>query len=471
MLMRAGMDLGALRVREFARLDATLCAYLDFAGAALYPRSLVVRDARRLATSVMGNPHSESGPSRLATVALEEARTLTLEMLDADSHHYDVIFTANASGGMRIVAESFPFRSGSRLVLTADNHNSVNGIRVRARRRGATVDYVPLDDDLRACDPYPCLPATALPSLFAFPAQSNFSGVKHPLGWVRAAQARGYRVLLDAAAYLPTNRLSLTETPADFVALSFYKIFGYPTGVGALVVRRDAMPLLGRTYFGGGTVQYVSVQNRRARLHDGAARFEDGTPSFLAMPAVCDGLRWFEHIGVERIGEHVERLTASLLDRLASLGNQVIVYGPRKMDARGGTIAFNLIHHDRVVEYESIEQAARERDIAIRGGCFCNPGAAEHAFGIDGARALACLKGPFTIARFRRCLRDSPVGALRASIGLATNEGDLDRLMSLLTDLASVDFQRHDRIDPAGAPGGGNDASSATATSTAATVA
>ena len=38
------------------------------------------------------------------------------------------------------------------------------------------------------------------PSLFAYPAQSNFTGVKHPLEWIAAAPARGYRVLLDAAA-------------------------------------------------------------------------------------------------------------------------------------------------------------------------------------------------------------------------------------------------------------------------------
>lgn len=29
-----------------------------------------------------------------------------------------------------------------------------------------------------------------------------------------------------------------------FVCVSFYKIFGYPTGVGALLVRRDVAPLL-----------------------------------------------------------------------------------------------------------------------------------------------------------------------------------------------------------------------------------
>jgi selenocysteine lyase/cysteine desulfurase len=437
MLMPADVEIGALRKREFARLDATGCTYLDYAGASLFPRSLVTRDARRLARQVMGNPHSDNGPSRASTDAIETARALTLEMLDADPRLYEVVFTANASGALRILAEAFPFAAGSRFVLTADNHNSVNGIRLRARRRGATVVYTPLDEELRAVDPCPSLIETAAPSLFAFPAQSNFSGVRHPLGWVRAAQARGYRVLLDAAAYLPTGRLSLTETPADFVALSFYKIFGYPTGVGALVVRRTAMSSLRRSYFGGGTIQFVSVQNPRARLQRGAAAFEDGTLNFLSMPAVCDGLRWFDEVGVERIHRHVHELTAALLDRLVALGERVILYGPADMTARGATIAFNLLRDGRIVDHELVEQAARDRGIAVRGGCFCNPGAAEHALRIDAGQALSCLKGPFSIGRFRRCLGDSAVGAVRASIGLATNTGDLDRLAAFIAGMTS----------------------------------
>ncbi|HEU4926233.1 MAG TPA: aminotransferase class V-fold PLP-dependent enzyme [Vicinamibacterales bacterium] len=159
-------------------------------------------------------------------------------MLDADSRDYEVIFTPNASGALRIVAEAFPFGSGSRFVLTADNHNSVNGIRVRARRCGAAIVDVPLDADLRATDPVPLLTATASPSLLAFPAQSNFSGVRHPLAWVRAAHARGYRVLVDVAACLSTSRLSLADTPAEclkgpFTIPRFRRCLG-DTPVGAL---------------------------------------------------------------------------------------------------------------------------------------------------------------------------------------------------------------------------------------------
>ena len=77
MLMRAGIDAARIRAHEFARLDATGCAYLDYAGAALYPRSLVARDARRLAALVMGNPHADNGPSRASSEAIDEARPPT----------------------------------------------------------------------------------------------------------------------------------------------------------------------------------------------------------------------------------------------------------------------------------------------------------------------------------------------------------------------------------------------------------
>src|SRR5262245_57144359 len=133
-------EFDVLRHREFSRLDATGSVYLDYTGAALYPASLIQADTCRLTREVLGNPHSESLPSLASTDAIYVARQSTLRFFDADPDVYDVVFTANASGAIRILAEAFPFRSGSRLVLTADNHNAVNGLRVQARRRGAKID-------------------------------------------------------------------------------------------------------------------------------------------------------------------------------------------------------------------------------------------------------------------------------------------------------------------------------------------
>jgi hypothetical protein len=59
--------------------------------------------------------------------------------------------------------------------------------------------------------------AGARRGLIAFPAQSNFSGVRHPLRLIDLAHSRGYDVLLDAAAYVPTRRLDLSAVHPDFV--------------------------------------------------------------------------------------------------------------------------------------------------------------------------------------------------------------------------------------------------------------
>ena len=437
MLRSAGLHhdrIARLRAREFSRLDRTGHVYLDYTGSALYPASIVRRHGRLMAGTVLGNPHAESGPSRASTAAIETARRLTLRLFDADPAVYDVVFTANASGAIRLLAEAFPFTAGSRLVLTADNHNSVNGLRIAAARRRATTSYVALGDELRGADPRLWLTPPRAASLFAFPAQSNFSGVKHPLAWVALARRRGYRVLVDAASYAPTSALSLADVPADFVAISFYKLFGYPTGVGALVARRDALATLTRDYFGGGTVRFASVQNGVALPRPGAEGFEDGTPNFLAMPAVCDGLRWIERLRMPDIDCHVSRLTFALLEKLGRL-KDVEIYGPKNLTARGGTIAFNVRRRGRWLPYETVEAAARRRGIAIRGGCFCNPGAAEHAFGFSPSRARACLRSDFSLSTFRACMSGQPVGALRASIGVPTNTADIDRLVEFVEGL------------------------------------
>jgi molybdenum cofactor sulfurtransferase len=77
--------------------------------------------------------------------------------------------------------------------------------------------------------------------MIALPAENNFSGVKIPLAVVKSLQQctpKGrWKVVLDAAAFVCHSRLDLSEYPADFVTLSFYKMFGFPTGLGALIVR------------------------------------------------------------------------------------------------------------------------------------------------------------------------------------------------------------------------------------------
>jgi len=442
--LRRGFE--ELRAREFSRLEG--CVYLDYTGSGLYADSQLRRHETFLRTHVLGNPHSENPASVRATEIVESARRDVLDFFAADPSEYVVVFTSNASAALKLVGEAFPFEASSRLTMLRDNHNSVNGIRLYAEARGASVDVLPLDRDLRLSPTTSLPPAGTGPSLFAYPAQSNFSGVKHPLSLVRAARDLGYRVLLDAAAFVPTNPLDLSHTHPDFTCVSFYKMFGYPTGVGALIARRDALLELRRPWFAGGTVEYVSVQSHAHRLRTGPEAFEDGTLNFLGIAAVAAGLDFLRGTGMARIAARVQGLTARLVSILAGLRHPggrpaTVVYGPVDTEGRGGTVSFNCLDRDgRVVPYGRVERAASDVGISLRGGCFCNPGAAEVALDLPAAESLACFEsmppGQFTLSRLAECLGGSvAVGALRASVGIATTDEDLGRLEAFLGSLVA----------------------------------
>jgi selenocysteine lyase/cysteine desulfurase len=435
-----------LRRREFARLDARDVAYLDYAGSALYAESQLDAHRALLARTVFGNPHSEHAASRASTSAIDAARRQVLRFLDAGDD-YLVCFTANTSAAIKLVAEAYPFGGNVACALTADNHNSVNGIREFARRAGADVEYLPLRDDLRLDHPEARLGQIGGGGLFAFPAQSNFSGVQHPLSLVTTAQSLGYHVLLDAAAFVPAHPLSLRSCPADFVAISFYKVFGYPSGVGALVARRDALESLTRPWFAGGTVDYASVQLQRHQLRAVQDGFEDGTASFLDLAALEPGFAFRDRTGSARLAEHVMELTASLLEGLTGLRHRdgaplVRIYGPGNGDRRGSIVAFNVLDcGGRCIPFDLVERRANAAGVHLRGGCFCNPGAAEAAFQFDADRMSRCIDsmdGDFSIPRLQRCLGpDIAVGAVRASIGLANNRRDIRRALDLVASFAA----------------------------------
>jgi selenocysteine lyase/cysteine desulfurase len=121
----------------------------------------------------------------------------------------------------------------------------------------------------------------------------------------------------------------------------------------------------------------------------------------------------------------------------------VALYGPAGTEDRGGTVAFNMLDRaGHVVPYGLVERAASEQRISIRGGCFCNPGAAEAAFGMPAEASLNCFeampRGEFSLKELADCLgNDIAVGALRATIGIATNHTDLDRLEAFLLDFVA----------------------------------
>ncbi|MBA4420934.1 MAG: aminotransferase [Anaerolinea sp.] len=447
--------LDELRLKEYGRLEQQGHIYLDYTGGGLYSDRQVREHMGMLTDHVYGNPHSTNPTSKAMTMLVESARVSVLEFFNASPDEYVCIFTQNASGALKLVGESYPFAPGGQYLLTFDNHNSVNGIREYARGKGAAITYAPVTPpDMRIdAEKLAGFLGSAQPgtnNLFSYPAQSNFSGVQHDLAWVARAQDKGWDVLLDAAAYVPTNRLDLSVVHPDFVTMSFYKVFGYPTGVGALLARRSALAKLRRPWFAGGTITVASVQGDRYFLHLGAEGFEDGTLNYLTLPAVEIGLRHIAEIGYEAIHTRVSCLTGWLLHELTGLrhsnGKPVVhVYGPVEMNMRGGTIAMNFFDPDgHFVDHLKVEECANHRNISLRTGCFCNPGGGELALGLSAGELTTCfaLKPRMEYQDFRRCIDDKSTGAVRISLGLVSNFRDVWTMVDFARQFIDKDFRK-----------------------------
>jgi molybdenum cofactor sulfurtransferase len=367
---------------------------------------------------------------------VEATREAVLDYFKANDD-YLCIFTANATGALKIVGESYPFEHSGHFLLALDNHNSVNGIREFAKSKGAGFSYTPLNaHDLRLNEEELEKNLSEFSQcknrLFAYPLQSNVSGVKHPLKWIQIAQEKGWDVLADAAAFVPYNRLDLREIQPDFVSVSFYKIFGYPTGIGCLLVRKSSFSKLRKPWFAGGTITAVSALGDGYIFDESHARFEDGTLNYLEIPAVQKGLAYMNELGIHHIENRVNCLGGYLLRELQALkhdnGRAMIqIYGPKDTSERGATIIFNCLDPEgNIVAYEAIEQEAGRQKISLRTGCFCNPGIDE---------ANNCLM-PDELADFFK-MRDKGDykdmisfigrlrGAIRISLGMVSNFEDI----------------------------------------------
>ena len=428
-----------IRSVEYPQLDASGHAYFDYTGGNLYARKQLHQHLSFLENNVLGNPHSTNPTSIVSTKFVEETRKAVLDYFNAGEDYY-CVFTANATQALKIVGESYPFDHKSQFLLLFDNHNSVNGIREFAKNKGSGFDYCPVYlEDLRIDDSKLLQKLSAHKhkhfKLFAYPAQSNVSGVKHDLKWIDIAHEHGWDVLLDAAAFVPTNQLDLQKVKPDYVSLSFYKIFGYPTGVGALLIHRSAFEKLDKPWFAGGTVSYASVTMPEFFLVENQERFEEGTINYLSIPAVKIGLDWIEELGMPVIKQRLSCLTDFLIKELMGLkhsnGKSLIhIFGPDTNEKRGSTIIMNFFDkEENKIEVTEIEEKANDHKISIRIGCFCNPGIDEITNCITSDELSMFYSSRddrhYDKIHFLGRMR----GAIRISLGLMTNYADCNKYL------------------------------------------
>lgn len=431
-----------LRRTQFPQLpEGTV--YLDWTGAAIPPARLIQEHAETLLTVPLGNTHSSHLLSANAMERETQARAAILAWFNADPDEYEVIFTSGATAAIMLM-NHYKWLGGE-LLLTADNHNSMNGLRELARLGGAQMRYSPINHDLtlnmEMTEQMLQHPRSSGHRLFGMPAKSNYSGTVHSLELVDLAVELGWDVMLDAAAFVSNDRLDLSRHRPHFVPMSFYKMFGYPTGIGCLLIRKDAYKHMYKRWFAGGSILLVSVmRDFHAPEPLGYARFEDGSINFAQIPAVLNGLRFLGEL--PPIKPYVVGLADMLREELLQLnvnGNHVLVHSIPGNDV----VTFSVVVDGKVVPAWFFEEKAVEQQLYTRTGCFCDPGANECAFGydtevFDRLWNDAIRPDEITVEQLGDYSDGKPIGAVRASLGYVNVQDDVGRAVDVVHNFLST---------------------------------
>lgn len=458
----------------FCHKPSTGIVYLDYAGAALPTQSQMEQICKCSTTVVLANPHS-TGPAASVTKNLQEqVRTMVLDHFCAQPTRwhtnttrgvgYDLLFTSGTTESMRIVAERL-FDGGAQLAYAKQSHTSVLGMRGTAMgKNDNNVDLIckPIQElihDFETRAEWTQSPTSQRRRrrLLVLPLECNFTGERFRVEKaIENASALGWYVFLDIAKAAATGPVHLNELNPDFAAVSFYKMFGEPTGLGALFVKRSSLGALDdakkndtiRRYFGGGSVDIVVPGSTFAVPRSEPtvlASMSSGTVHFRGIAALRFG---FEEIhrygGMQRIHSHVTCLAQELVHRLRKLkhGNgtsAVQVYGQQHstiVSCPGSVVSFNVFRSDgNPVGFNDVSKLAalNTPPIQLRTGCFCNPGACQEVLGISNEEMIRRYRTEGHVCGGSLDLIDGKVtGAIRASFGKESLWEDLDALVVFL---------------------------------------
>ena len=456
------------------RKSKKVCAetvYLDHAGTTPYPRSLVSDFATEMNSNLFGNPHSNSPSSMLSSDVIESTRAQALAFFKADPEHFDLIFVANATAAIKLVMGCFSDHSrkaASWYSYHGDSHTSLVGVREAV---GVTSRCFKSDEEVNDWTHSRCSQvqegilkdssSETTVSLFAYPAQSNMNGRRLPMmSWSRAIRSSKTSTsqvytLLDAAAYVAIAQLDLSDpdnTP-DFIALSFYKIFGLPD-LGALIVRKASGHVLGeRHYFGGGTVDMVingtddeahseAWHAKKSSLHE---MLEDGTPASHSILALNLALKTHQRLfgSMEDVSQYTCNLISILHEKMSRLFHsngrlvcKIYEGSPHKYgtsEDQGPTIAFNVQNsRGEWVGKSDFERLAILNNIQLRTGGVCNPG------GIASALKMSAQEMRDNFDEGLRCgneldeINGKPTGIIRVSLGAMSSMQDIEKFMGFM---------------------------------------
>ncbi|MBF4582744.1 SufS family cysteine desulfurase [Curtobacterium sp. VKM Ac-2865] len=354
-------------------------AYLDSGATAERPRQVLDAERRFLEHDNAAVHRGAHTLAALSTDAYEDARATVAGFVNAASPS-EVVWTANATDALNLVsygianasrgrggaaAERFRIGPGDEVLVTeAEHHANLVPWQELAAATGATLRFVPVDDDgcWGAADALALI--TDRTAVVAFAHVSNVTGMIAPVAEIAAAaHAHGALVVLDACQSAPHRPVDVQQLGVDFAAFSGHKMLG-PNGIGVLWGRQELLDALPPFRTGGSMITTVTMEH--TEFMPAPERFEAGTQPVSQAVALAEAVRYLQGIGMERVRVHEEHLAERMLTGLAAVPG-ISVVGPAAGVPRSGLVSFDVdgVHAHDVAQYLDAQ------GIAVRSGHHC----------------------------------------------------------------------------------------------------
>lgn len=313
-----------------------------------------------------------------ATDAFEDARATVAAFIGAQEN--ELIFTANATAGLNLIAYSFGNASvgavtpeaqrfalgvGDEILVTEmEHHANLIPWQELCRRTGATMKFVPiLDDGTLDMEAAKAL-LNERTKVFAFAHVSNVTAVINPVETlVTMAHKVGALVVLDACQSAPHLSLNVKDLDVDFAVFSGHKMLA-PTGIGAVYGRAELLDAMPPFLTGGSMITTVTMES--AQYLPAPQRFEAGTQAISQAVAFAAAVNYLSETGMDRIHARESVLADQLMHGLAKLPG-IRVLGPAAGEPRAGLVAFEV---DGVHAHD-VGQFLDAAGIAVRVGHHC----------------------------------------------------------------------------------------------------
>ncbi|GLB44127.1 hypothetical protein LshimejAT787_1600570 [Lyophyllum shimeji] len=469
----------ALIASEYPSLHSSELVHLDHAASPPPPTSAISAFASCISSTLYSNPHSHLPTQR----EVDRMRSRVMQVLfglgEREQEGWDLVWTSGASASLKLVGEHFAWRPEANYRYLKESHTSLVGIRACALAGGAAAEALDLDAFLSSSGDED----EGGYVLHGYPAQCNVTGSRlglHPARILSRRKRRNEAVLVDAAAYLCTSPLHFSDVPyeeaPDFVAGSFYKIYGHPTGLGFLLLKRSSARFLTTSsnsrYFGGGAIDALSVsspfwvhprgskETRPGLVHE---RLENGTIPYLSIvalscamdaherlfaPRTSSAASWASTAPLRAVGKHTQYLADLTRTKIGGLkhwdGSPLVKIhsgeGSARWEEDGPTIAFTLYtpssQGSRPIGHAHLLNLTTLANIHLRTGGLCNTGVLARVSNLSDREfenlwetGRVCGDGQ----EFGGETGDKPLGLARISFGPCSSVEDVHMFVRFLS--------------------------------------